>query len=108
MIKLGDTMKLDNMSREELQSLQKQVTVALKNYDERKKREAQSKLEAMAKEMGYSLNDFAGGKKGKSGGAAPKYVHPENPGKTWSGRGRQPQWFKDALSSGKSAEDMAI
>ena len=65
-------MKLDNMSREELQSLQKQVTVALKNYDERKKREAQSKLEAMAKEMGYSLNDFAGGKKRLRAASPPK------------------------------------
>lgn len=101
-------MKLDKMNREELQDLQKNVTAALKNYDDRQKREAQSKLEAMAKEMGYSLTDFAGGKKTKAGGAAPKYVHPENPGKTWSGRGRQPQWFKDAIAGGKSAEDLAI
>lgn len=101
-------MNLDKMDKAELEDLQKKVGAALKNYDERIKAEAQVKLEAMAKEMGFTLNDFTGGKKGKASAAAPKYVHPENPGKTWSGRGRQPQWFKDAIDSGKSAEDLAI
>lgn len=102
-------MDLDKMSRDELQTLQRRVNAALKNYDERQKKEAQSRLEAAAKEMGYSLSDFAGGgKKTKSSGGVPKYAHPENPEKTWSGRGRQPQWFKDAISSGKTEADLAI
>lgn len=101
-------MKLDKMSMEELVELQKNVAAAVKNYADRQKAEAQVRLEAMAKEMGFSLNDFTGGKKGKTSSAAPKYVHPENPGKTWSGRGRQPQWFKDAIASGKSADDLSI
>ena len=101
-------MKLDKMNREELQELQKQVNAALKNYDERQRKEAHVRLESMAKEMGYSLADFTGGKKGKPAGGAPKFVHPENPAKTWSGRGRQPQWFKDALASGKTEDDLAI
>lgn len=101
-------MNLDKMDKAELEDLQKKVTAALKNYDERQKAQAQIKLEAMAKEMGFSLNDFTGSKKGKAAAAAPKYVHPENPGKTWSGRGRQPQWFKDEISAGKMPEDLAI
>lgn len=101
-------MNLDKMDRTELQDLQRQVNGALKNYDDRQKKEAHSKLEAMAKEMGFVLSDFAGGKKAKSSGGVPKYVHPENPGMTWSGRGRQPQWFKDAIASGKSEADLAI
>jgi len=40
--------------------------------------------------------------------APAKYRHPENPALTWSGRGRKPLWFVEALSSGKTAEDMAI
>lgn len=101
-------MKLDKMSMEELKELQKNVAAAIKNYGDRQKAEAQIKLESMAKEMGFTLSDFTGGKKGKASAAAPKYVHPENPGKTWSGRGRQPQWFKDAIASGKSADDLSI
>lgn len=101
-------MNLDKMSREELLDLQRQVNTALRNFDDRRKKEAHSKLEAMAKEMGFSLSDFQAAKKSKASGGVPKYVHPENPGKTWSGRGRQPQWFKDALSSGKTEDDLSI
>lgn len=101
-------MNLDKMSREELQDLQRQVNTALRNFDERRKKEAHSKLEAMAKEMGFSLSDFQSTKKAKASGGVPKYVHPENPSKTWSGRGRQPKWFKDALASGKSEAELSI
>lgn len=101
--------KLENMDRDELLQLRKDVDTALKTLDDRRRKEAQSKLEEMAREMGFSLAEFTGGKaKAKSGGGVPKYVHPENPSKTWSGRGRQPQWFKDAIASGKSEEDLAI
>lgn len=33
----------------------------------------------------------------------PKYKDPES-GRTWSGRGLQPAWFRDGLSQGKSPE----
>jgi len=39
---------------------------------------------------------------------APKYRHPENLALTWSGRRRKPQWFVEALETGKTAEDIAI
>ena len=29
-------------------------------------------------------------------------------GHTWSGRGKRPNWFKSALESGKSSEDLAV
>jgi len=38
---------------------------------------------------------------------APKYRDP-NSGKTWSGRGLQPLWFRDALNSGKRPEELEI
>lgn len=39
----------------------------------------------------------------------PKYYNPANPTETWSGRGRQPNWFKTAVEEdGKSPEDMLI
>jgi DNA-binding protein H-NS len=27
---------------------------------------------------------------------------------TWSGHGKRPQWFKEAIESGKTAEDLAV
>jgi len=38
----------------------------------------------------------------------PKYRHPENPEMTWTGRGRQPDWMKDALENGQSKDDFLI
>ena len=63
----------------------------------------------LAEKLGYTLAELAEGKsKAKRMPAAPKYRHPENPALTWSGRGRKPQWFVEALAAGKTAEDLAI
>ena len=37
-----------------------------------------------------------------------KYVNPENPRKTWSGKGKKPDWIKDILSTGKKLDELAI
>lgn len=98
---------LQKMSKEELVALQKDVSKAISNFDERIKAEALAKLEATAKEMGFSLSDLTGGKKaGKVN--PPKYRNPDDATKTWTGRGRQPQWIKDALAAGKDLEELAI
>jgi DNA-binding protein H-NS len=34
----------------------------------------------------------------------PKYSNPDNPEQTWSGRGHQPKWLKEALAAGKTLE----
>lgn len=36
----------------------------------------------------------------------PKYQGPD--GKTWTGMGRAPGWFNDALASGKTKDDLLI
>ncbi len=41
----------------------------------------------------------------KVGGVA-KYT--DGAGRTWSGVGKRPTWFKDALAAGKTAEDLLI
>lgn len=38
---------------------------------------------------------------------APKYRDPQS-GKTWSGRGLQPLWYRDALNAGAKPEDLLI
>lgn len=59
--------------------------------------------------MGYSLSELIGVEvKTTRAPAVAKYRHPENAALTWSGRGRKPLWFAEALATGKSAEDLAI
>jgi DNA-binding protein H-NS len=38
----------------------------------------------------------------------PKFRNPEPPHQTWSGRGRQPQWFRKLLADGQSEDHLRI
>jgi len=98
---------LMSMGKDELLSLQKQVNKAVASFEERARSEAMAKLEATAQELGFSLSELTGGKKtGKIN--PPKYRNPDDPSKTWTGRGRQPQWIKDAIAAGKDLAELAI
>ena len=100
---------LEAMSLRELRQLQKDLAKAISTYEDRHKAEARAKLEAIAKGMGYTLADLIGVEvKATRAPAVAKYRHPENAALTWSGRGRKPQWFVEALAAGKSADDLAV
>lgn len=98
----------DALSLDDLKDIQKKATKAIESFEARKRKEALAAVEAKAAEMGFSLSELTGGAKTKGTKSAPKYSHPENPAKTWTGKGRQPNWVKDALANGKTLEDLLI
>ncbi|SOC20716.1 DNA-binding protein H-NS [Rhodobacter sp. JA431] len=100
---------LEGMSLSELKKLQKDIAMAISTYQDRQKAEARAKVEALARDLGYSLTDLVGtATKTTRAPAAAKYRHPENAAITWSGRGRKPQWFVDALAAGMTISDLSI
>ncbi len=110
---------LKKMTMRELKALRTRVEQAIASRDKRERKDALNKLKDKAKEMGYSLNDLIGGKKSEEKPAArapakprkpvaPKYRHPENPDMTWSGRGRQPNWLKEAVAAGTPQDSFLI
>jgi len=100
---------LEALSLTELRKLHKDIAKSISTYEDRQKAEARAKVEAFARELGYSLAEFmSGDAKPKRAPTPAKYRHPENPALTWSGRGRKPLWFVEALEAGKAVEDMAI
>jgi DNA-binding protein H-NS len=100
---------VETLSLKELKNLQKYLAKAISNFEGRKKSDARSKLEGIAKEMGYSLAELIGTDvKPTRAPAAAKYRHPENAALTWSGRGRKPLWFVAALDAGKSPGDLTV
>lgn len=100
---------LEALSLGELKKMQKEVAKAISTYQDRQKAEARAKVEALARELGYSLAELVGTEtKSSRAPAKAKYRHPENPALTWSGRGRKPQWFVDALETGKTEGDLEI
>ena len=100
---------LEALSLSELKKLPQGRRQGDLHLSNRQKAEARAKVEAFARELGYPLAELVGGDtKPKRAPVAAKYRHPENPSLTWSGRGRKPQWFVDALAGGKMAEDLAL
>jgi DNA-binding protein H-NS len=106
-------INLDVLSLRELKDLQGRVARAIASYEDRKKKEALAELEQKAREMGYSLAELlalqgAGKAPRKRTQAVPKYANPANSADTWTGRGRKPRWFIEALASGRAPEELAI
>jgi DNA-binding protein H-NS len=100
---------LEALSLKDLKALQKDLAKAISTYEDRHKAEARAKLEAIAKEMGYSLADLIGVEvKATRSAAVAKYRHPENAALTWSGRGRKPLWFVDYVNAGNNPSELAI
>lgn len=70
---------LEGMSLSELKKLQKDIAKAISTYQDRQKVEARAKVEALARDLGYSLTDLVGtATKTTRAPAAAKYRHPEN------------------------------
>lgn len=102
-------MDLNALSLKELKDLQSQVAKAISGFEDRRKREALVELEEKARAMGFSLAELTGAAvTRKRSPAVAKYANPADRSQTWSGRGRKPRWFSDALSKGKKPESMAI
>ncbi|MFN3280528.1 MAG: H-NS family nucleoid-associated regulatory protein [Tabrizicola sp.] len=100
---------LNSLSLKELKDLQSQVAKAIAGYEDRRKKEVLAELDEIAKAKGYSLAELTGIAAGrKRAPSVAKYANPANPSDTWSGRGRKPRWFTEALAKGKKPEDLAI
>ena len=96
------------MSRKELEILRKDIDKALENLAKRERTDALAAAEKAAREFGFSLSELTGGKAVAKPAAAAKYANPADASQTWSGRGRQPQWYKDAIAGGASPESMEV
>jgi DNA-binding protein H-NS len=71
---------------------------------------AVARVRALMSEHGLTLADLSAKPSvPKKSGAkvAPKYRDAAT-GNTWSGRGLQPRWLKEALASGKKIDDFAL
>ncbi len=67
------------------------------------------KIHNMIKAEGLTFEDVFGGPSRKvRAKVKPKYRNPADKNATWSGRGKRPRWFADALAAGKKEKDLLI
>lgn len=102
-------INLNALSMKELKDLQAQVAKAISSFQDRQKKAALAELEEVARSKGFTLAELTGAAvtRKRSIGVA-KYANPADRSDTWSGRGRKPRWFIDALAKGKKPDDLAI
>jgi len=104
---MSHDVDLDQMPRDELVKLEKDVQKALKSYDQRKRTEAMAAAKEAAREHGFALDELLQDTPSKSKGL-PKYANPVNPADTWTGRGRKPKWMEEKLAAGHSQDEFLI
>ena len=104
-------INVENLSAEELKKLVADAENALRQRHQKRIAELRSEAEELARELNTSVEELFGlSAKGKAGKSKlpPKFMNPENPEQTWTGRGKRPAWLNEALASGKRLEDMKI
>jgi DNA-binding protein H-NS len=100
---------LNSLSLKDLKDLQSQVAKHIASFEDRRRKEALAEIEEIARAKGFSLAELTGSTVArKRSPAVAKYANPADPSDTWSGRGRKPRWFAEALSAGKQPDDLAI
>jgi DNA-binding protein H-NS len=101
---------LSNMSMDELTALEKDIVKAKAALEKKRIGEARKAMEMAAREYGMTVEDVLAQKperKSAQKGVA-KYANPDNPEQTWTGRGRQPTWYKEAVKAGTDPASMEI
>lgn len=105
------TIDLGKMTHKELEAHLEDVKKAIKSAYERDRTEARKAAEKAVAEYGFSLDEVSGGgsgKKSKASLASAKYQNPSDKSQTWTGKGRQPNWYRDMIAKGVSPDDLLI
>lgn len=100
----------EEFSLPELQQIQADVAEAIALYHSRQKAEAKAKINAIAKEYGFTdAGDLVQAHAKKSRAKpVPHFRHPNNHKLVCGRNGRKPQWFTDLLENGYTKEDLLI
>lgn len=111
-----DNIDVESLSFEQLQALQKSAEKALQKQKQQKIDVLRTELEAKIRESGFTVREvFAdliperpATPLGIRKPAKPKFFNPQDPSVTWSGRGKQPHWYRDHVAAGRSVDDIRI
>ena len=99
---------LERMSVRELQELELKVRKARATAQDRNRADLRRKIETMVADAGFKLSDIFGARGGKGRTVAAKYVNPDDPSETWTGRGRKPRWLTAKIQEGAKLERFLI
>ncbi len=103
---------IKNLNHNQLNELISKAQLRQTELRKEKVSKLREKVHALIKAEGYTFDDIFGATRAKgrrsTGTVAPKYRNPANPEQMWTGRGKRPRWFNEALKAGKKEKDLAI
>lgn len=101
-------INLEKMTRKELTELRADIDKAMRDAEARDRKNAKAAAEKAAAEFGFSLSDISGARASSKASGVAKFANPADTTQTWSGKGRQPQWYKDAVANGVDPKKMEL
>ncbi|MBK1726302.1 trans-acting regulatory HvrA protein [Halorhodospira neutriphila] len=110
---------LEQLGLDGLQQVEKRIEQERKRREKEARKQAQQEIREVAQRYGLGVEDLLAqvdtGKAGKGKGSSkskgkvpPKFRHPEDPSKTWTGRGRKPKWVQAWEEAGGDLEALRI
>jgi len=106
-------IEYEKMSTEDLSREREIIDALIVERHEKEKQALLTEFHQRARTLGIDLTELigrgrSGGRGKKRGTVRPKYCHPDDPSRTWTGRGRKPKWVEKQLDASKSLEDLLI
>jgi len=101
---------LNDLSVTELQQMMQNVELALKEKQDKERKDIYAQIRALAASVGATveISDAKEKKVRKTGKVVPKYRNPDNPDITWTGRGITPKWMRNLIEAGRDKSDFLI
>jgi len=99
-----------NLSESELQAVIESAEKALKNIQANKRKDVIAQIKELAASIDVVVEIHEADKKSvRKGVKVPvKYRHPEDPEKTWTGRGVKPTWLQALINAGRDRSEFEV
>ncbi|MEO1475974.1 MAG: H-NS histone family protein [Pseudomonadota bacterium] len=104
-------VNLNGKTRTELERLLKDIDAEVARREKQNRKDALKAARAAAAAYGFALEDLLAAPKGRRRGPrGPQPAKFKDPGsgKTWSGMGRPPAWYKSHVDAGKPEAELLI
>lgn len=98
---------LETMSLKDLLSVEADIQEAITSVRERERVAVREQMAKLAERSGFDLNELMGNARRRRHVKPSKvlYRDPNDSNRTWTGRGRKPNWLVAAVDKGKKVED---
>jgi len=102
--------EFQNLSENELQAVIVNAEKALKAKQAHKRKEIMNQIRELAASINVTVEIIEGEKSSaRKGVKVPvKYRHPNDPSKTWTGRGVMPKWLQTFVEQGHDRSEFEI